>query len=1370
MDVVGAIVNVTAAIFKIAKEVKANKEQCRQLVERIRTIEASLQTSLKATAVPENREDPKLVALLKLQNVLEDCHAEIHQYTDIKRFAVNVFRYLACRDTFAGLHNELDRCLHDLQVAFMTDLKDLLVEQKDRIAALQKDIAFLVKNPKLHVELYMKDAPNVSISPEQAEESFVKRLQKEQRSVTAISRNEGTSTMFEFSDSLIARSEVKIGEKIGKGGFGIVYAAEWNLTKVCAKQLYCSEDNLTPRAKASFKNEARMLSGVKHRNVVKLFGIVKDSAGYILVMEYFEKRCLRTVINRSFESLSWKTKSDYALQIALGMAYLHRQKFLHCDLKCSNILVRGDDSVAIADFGLAKVKQDTLNSLSELGHDSIRGNGGTIRWMAPELFEPGTKPSYATDVYAFAMILYELADGGYPFYGLPDDVIPLRVRQGERPDVPPDTPALIATIMAKSWTTKPPQRPRFDELVLALKTNNDAILELSIAMQASSFEKAGEDSGYQTQQPESTSVPPLNPVEAYWDALETGESGRLRTILSSESVEVDASKDGLTGLQFACRKNLSDIVKILLDFGADHQRKDKDGRLPIQLSTSIDVWRALASKMPESCGDLFDAAKKGDDVDARLILAAAANPFTKLNQRKEMDLDGRKIVTPLHAAAFKGRLSVCRVFLEMGVDIESRDNEKNTPLLVAAFYGHENVVKLLVDSGADIKSRDKDKYTPLMWAAWKGHSSIVQLLVERGAGINSKNDYGRTALHYASVGGNVETVNVLIEKDADIDSRSKDQYTPLMWAAWKGRANVVQFLIEKGADIHCSDEFGQTSLHKAAARGKENVVRLLLENGADIDIDSRDKDNNTPLMLAACKGHANVIQLLVKKGADPERRGEGGRTALHYAAAEGQLDSVRFLLDNGAEIESRDNEKSTPIILAAQYGNINALKLLVERGADIEGKGNFSRTPLHHAAMRGNVEVARYLLEQGADIESMDNEKKTTLMLAAGKGHVDVVQLLIERGANISGTDYHGQTPLHFASQWGKVDVVRLLLENGSEMECRDNEKSTPLIVAALCGNLSVLQVLLERGADIEGRGNYGRTPLHHAVSRGHVNVVRHLLKKGSDIESGDKQQKTPLILAACNGHANAVKLLVEEGAEIEAHDNCGQTALHNAAAHGKMDVVRLLLEKGANIENLDKNKDTPLLLAACNGHPNVVQLLVEKGANIEGRNEDGQTRLHKAAARGQVDVARLLLEMGADIETRDNTKNTPLILAAWEGHTNVVQLLVERGADIEGKDDLGQTPLHYAAQGGNVDISRLLIEQGADIESRDNENNTPLILAAWEGHVDMVRLLVDKGANLAAKGDDGMTARERALRLKRMAVAELLAVKDSQVSAFNSS
>ncbi|KAJ3103079.1 hypothetical protein HDU96_009403 [Phlyctochytrium bullatum] len=1016
----GAIFQVIQAIYSIAREVKANKEQCTQLVERIRIIEAAVKSHLApaSNTVSQSRNDPKIIALLRLQNVLQDCHAEIQQFTENKYMACKVFRQLISRDNFAGLHEALDRSLNDLQTAFVIQLPQTVqVAQTDCIKAMKKDLEFLAENVKLLVHLFLNSLDAGLINQQQAEKSFSQRLQKEQTILTAFLQSHGMATVEEFTDYIIAANELKLGEEIGKGGFGIVYAGEWNFSKVGVKKLHCRDSDLTPRARKAFKQEAKMLRYANHRNVVKFFGLVKNGADYMLVMEYFERKCLRMVINEHFDDLSWEIKADYSRQIALGLAYLHRQSVIHCDLKSNNILVRNDNSVAIADFGLAKVKQETRNSLTNLNGDSA-GNGGTIAWMAPELFEPGANPSYATDVYAFSMILFELADGGYPFSDVPPSAISRRVEKGERPEVPSDTPEAIATIMRQCWAAEPSQRPRCDELVVALKNidtastlapNSDEPKKATVASSSISSGSSSAvatyspsthtpmdtllaeldamtalsspllptsppqeapsstdilatppDRGYLARQPkpESTTKPvrqpepesapkpvrqpkPLpsphrpptpqqlpNPSKKYWDALITGDTEALKSILSANLIPVDTPMEGETGLQFACRSNHNSvaIVKILLEFGADHERRNENGKLPIQLSTSVKVWREFAAIMAKPEGGLFDAAENGNDVNARLILGGI--PSKLLSQRKKMTLnDLETTVMPLHVAASKGHEAVCRVFLE---------------------------------AGGDIQCRGQWGMTPLILAAWMGHLDVTRLLIEKGADVEGKDHYGKTSLHCAVFGGHADVVRFLLDSGAEIECRNNLRETPLIYAAGGGHLDVAQLLVERGAKIDGRNKNGDAPIHFAASRGRVDVLRFLLEAGADIEC--RDKTQDTPLIKAVKEGHLNVVKLLVDKGADIEGTGSFKYTPLHHAASKGPVAMVRFLLERGVDINARNVSNDTPLIRAATTGQFDVVKLLVEKGADLRAKGDLGTA--HYWASGEAKEVIAAALQQ----------------------------------------------------------------------------------------------------------------------------------------------------------------------------------------------------------------------------------------------------------------------------------------------------------------------------------------------------------------------------------------------------------------------
>ncbi|KAI9023946.1 kinase-like domain-containing protein [Hyaloraphidium curvatum] len=167
------------------------------------------------------------------------------------------------------------------------------------------------------------------------------------------------------------------------------------------------------------------------------------------------------------EELDWDGAMGmrYLKGVAAGMAYLHSFDVLHGDLKCENIMI-DHDVPKIADFGLSRVRSHlTTGSMNTLNNDDGQmKQGGTPVFMAPERWRGGRlRPP--VDVYAFAMVCYEVSDeGGYPFMGLPRDLLIAAVKAGDRPDRPLAASDGLWELMQKMWAQEPADRPTFVEV------------------------------------------------------------------------------------------------------------------------------------------------------------------------------------------------------------------------------------------------------------------------------------------------------------------------------------------------------------------------------------------------------------------------------------------------------------------------------------------------------------------------------------------------------------------------------------------------------------------------------------------------------------------------------------------------------------------------------------------------------------------------------------------------------------------------------------------------------------------------------------------------------------------------------------------
>ncbi|KAJ3101380.1 hypothetical protein HDU96_009992 [Phlyctochytrium bullatum] len=323
-----------------------------------------------------------------------------------------------------------------------------------------------------------------------------------------------------------------------------------------------------------------------------------------------------------------------------------------------------------------------------------------------------------------------------------------------------------------------------------------------------------------------------DPTGFYWDVLREGNICLLRSILSSLSMYVETEWHGHTGLHIACRLNNVDAVTALLEFGADLHKLDPDGKLPIQLSTSIDVWKAISRKLQSpATTDLSEAVAKGEDVTVRVLLTKEQNPSSAVNKWR-----GEEKVALLHIAA---TAEVAQVLIDCGADVDVENSFLETPLHVVSTSGKVDIARVLLRGGADVDCVNEEGWTPLHSAANSGHIEVVKLLIDNHAEICAMDTDGFTPLHMAAWGGHEDVATLLKENGAAVDDKDIKRRTPLFWAAWKGKKDMVRRLIQWGSDVNCKDRWHNTPLHKAASTPYLNTVKVLVENGADLNIRNR---------------------------------------------------------------------------------------------------------------------------------------------------------------------------------------------------------------------------------------------------------------------------------------------------------------------------------------------------------------------------------------------------------------------------------------------------------------------------------------------------------------------------------------------------
>ncbi|XP_037395428.1 serine/threonine-protein kinase WNK1 isoform X23 [Pygocentrus nattereri] len=202
---------------------------------------------------------------------------------------------------------------------------------------------------------------------------------------------------------------LKFDIEIGRGSFKTVYKGLDTETTVEVAWCELQDRKLSKSERQRFKEEAGMLKGLQHPNIVRFYDSwespLKGRKCIVLVTELMTSGTLKTYLKR-FKVMKIKVLRSWCRQILKGLHFLHTRTppIIHRDLKCDNIFITGPTgSVKIGDLGLATLK------CSSFAKSVI----GTPEFMAPEMYEE--KYDESVDVYAFGMCMLEMATSEYPY-------------------------------------------------------------------------------------------------------------------------------------------------------------------------------------------------------------------------------------------------------------------------------------------------------------------------------------------------------------------------------------------------------------------------------------------------------------------------------------------------------------------------------------------------------------------------------------------------------------------------------------------------------------------------------------------------------------------------------------------------------------------------------------------------------------------------------------------------------------------------------------------------------------------------------------------------------------------------------------------
>jgi serine/threonine-protein kinase len=198
-------------------------------------------------------------------------------------------------------------------------------------------------------------------------------------------------------------------DRLGEGPQSEVFkAVDSRLGRTVALKLLRPHIEFDPQATERFEREAKHTSNLAHPNIATIYEYGKDKGTSYIAMEYIEGRTLDKILKKD-RMLGYEEGIRISLQVTAAMALVHERGLIHRDLKPANIMVLGDGSVKLLDFGICR----------STGESNITQDGmlvGTVLYMAPEQVM-GDDLDLRTDVFALGAVFYHAFTGELAFPG-----------------------------------------------------------------------------------------------------------------------------------------------------------------------------------------------------------------------------------------------------------------------------------------------------------------------------------------------------------------------------------------------------------------------------------------------------------------------------------------------------------------------------------------------------------------------------------------------------------------------------------------------------------------------------------------------------------------------------------------------------------------------------------------------------------------------------------------------------------------------------------------------------------------------------------------------------------------------------------------
>jgi ankyrin repeat protein len=328
-----------------------------------------------------------------------------------------------------------------------------------------------------------------------------------------------------------------------------------------------------------------------------------------------------------------------------------------------------------------------------------------------------------------------------------------------------------------------------------------------------------------------------------------------RTFNDPLAVALNTTEDtDLTDLMIAARNGERNLIKALIDSGANVHERDPNGLTAAD--HAADGYQLDALKILREAGAQIDhnrvMARRNQITEETRNLAKEFNAGTLAIKPNAQPLLVQQPDKRNFKSYFHNRLDTFLTLLQQPVSTNRTDKkiqrENNKPSIT-------EIINDLHDKGVPLDNPDKDGQTPLMRAAHNGHAEAVEALLRIGANMNGRSEQGGCSPLFFALDG----------------SQHKDD---------EARKRTIENLLNNGVNVNLSDKSGITPLMIAINYNNNDAINNLIAKGANLN--AQDGEGRTALMHAVRNCNPETVKTLVTAGANLQIKGVNGRTALDY--------------------------------------------------------------------------------------------------------------------------------------------------------------------------------------------------------------------------------------------------------------------------------------------------------------------------------------------------------------------------------------------------------------------------------------------------------------------------------------------------------